>query len=525
MPLQPSNLPANEHSALYEDIQEAVKKARQLAVGRGVDTILRVVTPMRAWAGPAAAIADPWSLVRSPWMAWRDGQSGLTFATSQPLEQYTATGRGRLVRSREWVRVLAARTLTLTAGVETAAAGLPLVVGGFRFQCRDAAPKNVGGPWVGWPDAALALPKRLVVRMHGCTETLLVSAHRVTAETRGLEILDELGRARWHVSAPPESQPDAPSILSRPVERFGRWSERIWEAVRGPVNKVVLALAARSSAPSGWRFDPMSTAWALRDANPGACAFMIQGPDGRAFVGATPEVLFRMSGGAIATHAVAGTVARGIDPAGDEALGQWLLSSPKNREEQAIVARHIAAELERVTTSVRVAEPELLRLPRVQHLVTQIQAEANDEVDPIALIDRLHPTPAVGGFPREEAARWLQQRESMDRGWYAAPVGWCGDTLRDGTFCVGIRSALISKRAAWSYAGAGIVEGSRPEAEWQETQLKLQTASRALRLVRTGPSPDGPGATQPTRSAGDARDAEPSWPQLADSRGGGDDAR
>ena len=521
MPLQPSNLPADQRSALYEDIQDAVKRARQLAARRGVETILRVVTPMRAWAGPAAAIADPWSLIRSPAMAWRDGQSGLTFATSQPLEQCASTGRGRLVRSREWVRGLAARTLTLTAGVETGVAELPLVVGGFRFQCRDGATRNVGGPWAGWPDAALALPERMVVRVPGCDETLLVSTHRVTAETRGLEIVDELGRARWHVTAPPEGQPDAPSVVSRPVERFGRWSERIWEAVQGPVNKVVLALAARSSAPRGWRFDAMATAWALRDANPGACAFLVAGPDGRAFVGATPEVLFRMSGGAISTHAVAGTVARGIDPAGDEALGRWLLSSPKNREEQAIVARNIASELERVATSVRVADPELLRLPRVQHLMTHIHAEASEGVDPIALIDRLHPTPAVGGFPREEAARWLRDRESMDRGWYAAPVGWCGDTLTDGTFCVGIRSALISKRTAWAYAGAGIVDGSRPEAEWQETQLKLQTAGRALRLVRTAPSADGPEATQPSNGAGNGRDADANWTHFTESPDGG----
>jgi len=100
-------------------------------------------------------------------------------------------------------------------------------------------------------------------------------------------------------------------------------------------------------------------------------------------------------------------------------------------------------------------------------------------------------------------------------------VGWCGDELGDGTFCVAIRSALISGRAAWAYAGAGIVEGSRPEAEWQETQLKLQTASRALRLVRSAPAVDGPSPGPTTSGPGPHTATEASWPHLTGPRDGG----
>jgi salicylate biosynthesis isochorismate synthase len=85
----------------------------------------------------------------------------------------------------------------------------------------------------------------------------------------------------------------------------------------------------------------------------------------------------------------------------------------------------------------------------------------------------LHPTPAVGGEPWPDAATPLTELEQLDRGWYAAPVGWM-DSTEDGEFCVALRSALLRDRDAHLFAGVGVVAGSDPEAELAETEVKLQ---------------------------------------------------
>jgi isochorismate synthase EntC len=109
-------------------------------------------------------------------------------------------------------------------------------------------------------------------------------------------------------------------------------------------------------------------------------------------------------------------------------------------------------------------------------LCTGIRARRR-EVSPVALLDlveRMHPTPAVGGAPRDAALRWLREHESVERGWFAGPVGYV-QSDGDGEFAVALRSALLSGPHATAWAGAGIVAGSQPMAEFTETELKLRT--------------------------------------------------
>jgi menaquinone-specific isochorismate synthase len=95
------------------------------------------------------------------------------------------------------------------------------------------------------------------------------------------------------------------------------------------------------------------------------------------------------------------------------------------------------------------------------------------------LVQRLHPTPAVGGYPRAGALRFIRDREGLDRGWYAGPVGWL-DRRGDGEFAVALRSALVRGAEAMLFAGSGIVAQSRASDEYVETCLKLRPMLNAL---------------------------------------------
>ena len=191
------------------------------------------------------------------------------------------------------------------------------------------------------------------------------------------------------------------------------------------------------------------------------------------FVAASPELLVRREGQRASTVALAGSIGRSADPAVDDHLGERLLLSEKDREENAIVARRIARALRPLAVWVTAApEPTLVRVANIQHLARPIRAQLASPVTAIELAGALHPTPAVGGEPREHACRLIPALEGLDRGWYAGAVGWT-DTAGDGEFCVALRCALLRGPTARLYAGCGIVADSTPAAELAETEVKL----------------------------------------------------
>jgi len=206
---------------------------------------------------------------------------------------------------------------------------------------------------------------------------------------------------------------------------------------------------------------------------PSCFVYCVGTPDG-AYVGASPELLVRRDGARAQTVALAGTTRRSADPSVDDHLGEQLLHSAKDREEQAIVARRIEQTLRPVSVWVAAAdEPVLVKVQNVQHLATPIRAQLRDPLPVVELAGLLHPTPAVGGEPRERAERLIPELEGLDRGLYAGAIGWM-DLAEDGEFCVGLRGALIRGATARLYAGCGIVRDSVPAAELAETEIKLQ---------------------------------------------------
>jgi len=178
--------------------------------------------------------------------------------------------------------------------------------------------------------------------------------------------------------------------------------------------------------------------------------------------------------------ALAGSAPRGATQAEDEQLGAELLQSEKNGIEHAVVVATVREALLAHCSMVHVSDiPHLLKLKNVQHLETPIVGELLPGRCILDIIADLHPTPAVGGFPRQEALATIRRVEQLDRGWYAGPLGWIGADGH-GEFAVALRSGLVTEHEATLFAGCGIVGDSDPQSEYAESCLKLQGMLRGL---------------------------------------------
>lgn len=220
----------------------------------------------------------------------------------------------------------------------------------------------------------------------------------------------------------------------------------------------------------------------LHAATPNCFHFMVQPDDAVAFVGASPEQLFRRSGRRIQTEAIAGTRSRGDSARADAALRTELLESEKDRREHAFVVQAIRDRLATLCTAVQQdASASELRLARGRHLRSQFEGTLRDGVTTLDAVHALHPTPAIGGVPTGDALQAIRAQEPFARGWYAGPVGWIGPDAAE--FAVAIRSGLIRDNTLALYSGAGIVDGSAPDPEWEEIEQKISDFAAVLDLT------------------------------------------
>ncbi|MER0478962.1 isochorismate synthase [Streptomyces sp. Edi2] len=235
----------------------------------------------------------------------------------------------------------------------------------------------------------------------------------------------------------------------------------------------------------GEDFDLLTAVESLRSSSLGATVFAAHTRNEglkQCFLGATPEYLVRLKGDTVQTLGLAGSTPRGLDPEEDYALERELLANEKLRHENAVVTEMLSRALSDVCHRIEVAkEPTVLKLTNIQHLATHLsgQLASSPPLGILDLVAKLHPTPALGGYPRHAALNWLGQNEPINRGWFASPVGWV-DGHGTGEFAVAIRSALVQGELASLYAGCAIVEGSEPDAEYEETSIKLRTMASAL---------------------------------------------
>ena len=174
----------------------------------------------------------------------------------------------------------------------------------------------------------------------------------------------------------------------------------------------------------------------------------------------------------IFTEALGGTALVGASDEESEAFSRELCESQKEQLEQNFVCDDVESALGDLCTEVKSSERMVVKLRKLQHLCTQYEGSLGQGVGNIEILDRLGPTAAVAGLPGEAAMVGIREAESFSRGFYAGPVGYIGRARSE--FAVAIRSALVSGKKVHLYAGAGLMSQSQPDAEWVETQNKLQ---------------------------------------------------
>jgi menaquinone-specific isochorismate synthase len=255
---------------------------------------------------------------------------------------------------------------------------------------------------------------------------------------------------------------------------FRGWKQNIERALgafsEGRLGKVVLA--RRAEIGFDGEVEATLLLESLKEATPDCFHFYVEPESGVAFLGASPERLFVREGSSVVSEAVAGTRPRGVSSEDDEGLRDDLMHSAKDRSEHSYVRIGIREALaplcEELETDGDVAE---MKLARGRHLRSKVCGILKEGVTDAALLEALHPTPAVGGHPRDGALEEIRALEPFDRGLYAGPIGWIGAEASE--FAVGIRSGLVRGRTVSLYSGAGIVSGSVHDQEWAEIEQKI----------------------------------------------------
>ena len=292
---------------------------------------------------------------------------------------------------------------------------------------------------------------------------------------------DDIGRAiddlrDLEVNFSTSSWPPLPiPVAKRFAPTQDGWLSTVDEALTLIRSEVLekIVLARKTTLDFDAIISPWNLAARLNEATYDCYLFGFQFAQGQAFVGATPERLFRRDGRQLRSEVIAGTRPRGRTSGEDQRLAYELLTSEKDQLEHDIVRKSIRQKLHKFVEHLAVdSHASVLRLAHKQHLCSAVEGELKPGIDEAALLERLHPTPAVGGYPTENALPEISRLEPFDRGWYAAPIGWLD--AESAEFVVAIRSGLIQDRALSLYSGAGIVHGSDPEQEWDEVDNKVR---------------------------------------------------
>jgi salicylate biosynthesis isochorismate synthase/menaquinone-specific isochorismate synthase len=451
---------------LHRRLEAALVRAR----ARGERVLVSLTGRTRSGVDPVAVVACSRRVGESWFCLEQPDRDGWALAGLGSVRTLASTGQGRFADiADQWRRLT---RVALADPVEGAPGSGLVALGGFAFAAAGGSSRG----WQGFTPASLEVPALSIARHRGTTwltanvdvapddttEQLVNRVHGrlATLNDRLLPLLDPAPAGAYHVVSP------------MPPAHYEEAVARAVQRIRGgELEKVVLAREVEVHAPLD--HDPGAVLGLLRSVFPSCFVFAVGRADAT-FIAASPELLVRREGQRASTVALAGSARRSADPAVDDHLGERLLRSAKDREENAIVARRIARILRPHSVWVTAApEPALVRVANIQHLAAPIRAQLSSPIGAIELAGLLHPTPAVGGEPRDIAERLIPALEGLDRGWYAGPIGWV-DAVGDGEFCVALRCALLRGRLARLYAGCGIVRDSDPAAELAETELKLE---------------------------------------------------
>lgn len=300
----------------------------------------------------------------------------------------------------------------------------------------------------------------------------------------------QIRKAQRDLSQLAEPQPFSPSVLQVDQQThspsYEKWCELVNQLTQPEqlqkTPKVVLCretLLTTQAVANNWQL--------LRDwqgQQPNCYQFGIQINENHSFFGCSPERLLMREQNAVYTEALAGTCSQGQSPKQSAQYAAKLLQDPKNIHENELVADDIQQQLRPLTHTIQLeSNAHLVKLRQINHLCRDIQGQLKTGVSESELLEALHPTAAIGGLPRAAAKKFLQEHEDVERGWYAGAFGMIGDNKSE--FCVTIRSIQQQAKELRLYAGAGIVAGSEPYAEWHELNSKLAGAMAVIQASQS----------------------------------------
>ncbi|BDG37216.1 isochorismate synthase [Saccharococcus caldoxylosilyticus] len=348
----------------------------------------------------------------------------------------------------------------------------PILFGGFSFDPYKPHTEK----WRAFPHAKMLVPAVLLASKGG-KATLTVTVRSGQSEET-MEKIETLFRLLHEGRAPIHSLPSVRKYEEKQTEQwFDAVKQTIANIHSGKFDKVVLAREARLSFAD--RVEASVVLRQLREQQPFSYLFAFE-QEGQCFIGASPEQLVKKEGDACYSTCLAGSIRRGKTVQEDEQLGEWLLHDEKNLHEHHFVVQMIKEAMEAVCERVYMPpSPQLLKLPNIQHLYTPVIGEHCRASSILSMVAKMHPTPALGGTPREAAVKEIREVEPLDRGWYAGPIGWM-DTEGNGEFAVAIRSGLLQGQEVSIFAGCGIVGDSDPISEYEETKVKFIPMLSAL---------------------------------------------
>ncbi|SIS44012.1 isochorismate synthase [Salimicrobium flavidum] len=344
-----------------------------------------------------------------------------------------------------------------------------VALGGFGFRPDSTAEE----PWEEFPNSNMTIPEFLLTSDEAGS---FLTTNLLIHPDDDIEAVIQKSEEDKRKLCTSYSDEHAPVHLEKIEEvRPEEWKRTIAEATEkladGTLSKVVLAREVRLTFDSAASITKVLQDLSSMQNSSYVFAFEHKGAY---FVGATPERLVKVENDELFSACLAGTTPRGDSEEEDERLGCELLGDHKNRLEHDFVVQMIRGAVETYAQDVDIPEtPLLYKLRNLQHLYTPVRASLKEGFSLLDVVKDLHPTPALGGLPQQQAVDYIENHELMNRGWYAGPIGWI-DGGRNGEFAVAIRSALIRGNKASLFAGCGVVKDSQPEAEYEETKVKLK---------------------------------------------------
>jgi len=352
----------------------------------------------------------------------------------------------------------------------------PIFTGGFSF--------NTGSPvneiWQAFSEGILTLPRWQFVsrRNHQwLTLNVMVNGHMELDS-----LLDDLSTQAAALLQKRSSLPNFDGALLKPSTNHWRTNvEQALDAVKSrKLRKLILARTVNVSSEKPILPEPVLQSLIQ---NYPICRIFAFCRNGSCFVGASPEELVSLRGKIVTSTCLAGSAPRGTSKNEDSRFSSWLLECEKERKEHDIVVDWVSERMKKLCSQLEWDDvPHVVKLDNLQHLETHFAGVPKNAKHILEFVAALHPTPAVGGIPLRPALELIEHLEEQPRGWYTGPVGWI-DKDGSGSFAIAIRCALLRGHEAFLYAGSGIVAGSDPDREYQETTIKFRPLLTALGIA------------------------------------------